>query len=137
VVAYDLNSRTIKWKVPLGQDAEAAAEGGHDSGTFMAEHHGIIVTSTGLIFIAASDGKLRALDADTGKVLWTAALPAGSEGIPAMYEVSGRQYLVISASSNINSPINRWRKCWACHQNRSVLKCIRLWSFSISAVASS
>ena len=103
VVAYDLNAGTIKWKVPLGQDAEAAAEGARDTGAFMAEHHGMIVTSTGLIFIAASDGKLRALDEDTGKVLWSATLPASSEGIPAMYEVRGQQYLVVSASSNINS----------------------------------
>ena len=103
VVAYDLNSGTIKWKVPLGQDAEAAAEGAHDTGAFMAEHHGMIVTSAGLIFIAASDGKLYALDEDTGKVLWSIVLPAGSEGIPAMYEVGGRQYLVVSASSSINS----------------------------------
>ena len=50
VVAYDLNAGTIKWKVPLGQDAAAAAEGAHDTGAFMAEHHGMIVTSTGLIF---------------------------------------------------------------------------------------
>lgn len=103
VVAYDLNSGTIKWKVPLGQDAEAAAEGARDTGAFMAEHHGLIVTSAGLIFIAASDGKVRALDEESGKVLWTFTLPAGSEGIPAMYQVRGRQYLVISASSNIIS----------------------------------
>jgi quinoprotein glucose dehydrogenase len=103
VVAYDLNSGTIKWKVPLGQDAEAAAEGAHDAGAFMAEHHGMIVTSAGLIFIAASDGRLYALDEGTGKVLWSATLPAASEGIPAMYEVGGRQYLVVSASSNINT----------------------------------
>jgi len=102
VVAYDLNQGTIKWKVPLGQDAEAAAEGAHDTGAFMAEHHGIIVTSAGLIFVAASDGRLRALDEDTGKVLWSATLPAGSEGIPAMYEVGGRQYLVVTAASNIH-----------------------------------
>jgi quinoprotein glucose dehydrogenase len=68
----------------------------------MAEHHGMIVTSTGLIFVAASDGKIRALDEETGQTLWSATLPAGSEGIPAMYEVGGRQYLVVSASSNIN-----------------------------------
>ena len=103
IVAYDLNSGTIKWKVPLGQDAQAAEEGASNTGVFMAEHHGMIVTATGLIFIAASDGKVRALDEETGKVLWTATLPAGSEGIPAMYEVNGRQYLVVSASSSINS----------------------------------
>ena len=62
----------------------------------------MIVTSTGLIFVGASDGKFRAYDEDTGKVLWTATLPAGSEGIPSMYEVNGRQYLVIPASSNVN-----------------------------------
>lgn len=103
VVAYDLNTGTIKWKVPLGQDAVAEAQGARNTGAFMAEHHGMIVTATGLIFIAASDGKLRALDADTGQVLWTATLPAGSEGIPAMYQSGGRQYLVIPAASNLNA----------------------------------
>jgi len=103
VVAYDLNKGTIKWKVPFGQDAKAAQEGATDTGAFMAEHHGMIVTATGLIFLAASDGKLRAYDEETGKTLWTVTLPSSSEGIPAMYEVNGRQYLVVSASSNVNT----------------------------------
>ena len=101
-MAYDLNTGTIKWRVPLGQDTQAAAEGAKESGAFMAERHGIIVTSTGLLFVAASDGKIRAYEADTGNVLWSASLPAGSEGIPAMYEVNGRQYLVVCASSQIH-----------------------------------
>jgi quinoprotein glucose dehydrogenase len=32
-------------------------------------------------------------------VLWSTELPAGSEGIPATYEVDGRQYLVVPAGS--------------------------------------
>lgn len=103
VVAYDLNSGTIQWRVPLGQDPVAEAEGARDTGAFMAEHHGMILTATGLLFVAASDGRIRALDADTGKVLWSAVLPAASEGIPAMYEAKGRQYLVVPASSNLNA----------------------------------
>ena len=103
IVAYDLNTGTIKWRVPLGEDARAAAEGAKDAGVFMAERHGIIVTSTGLLFVATTDGKVRAHDEETGRVLWTGTLPAGSEGVPAMYEVNGRQYLVVPASSRINT----------------------------------
>ena len=103
IVAYDLNRGTIKWRVPLGEDARATAEGAKNAGVFMAEHHGLVVTSTGLLFVATTDGKVRAHDEETGEVLWTATLPAGSEGMPAMYEVGGRQFLVVPASSRINS----------------------------------
>jgi len=103
LVAYDLNKGTIKWRVPLGADARAAKEGGRDTGVFMAERHGLVVTSTGLIFVATTDGKVRAHDEETGEVLWSADLPAGSEGLPSMYEADGRQFLVVPASANINT----------------------------------
>jgi quinoprotein glucose dehydrogenase len=61
---------------------------------------GMIVTSTGLIFHAGGDGTVSAHDADTGKVLWSARLPAGSRGVPAMYEVNGRQFLAINAGQS-------------------------------------
>jgi quinoprotein glucose dehydrogenase len=51
------------------------------------------------LFVATSDGKVRAHDQDTSNILWIGLLPAGSDGIPAMYEVGGRQFLVVSASS--------------------------------------
>jgi quinoprotein glucose dehydrogenase len=104
IVAYDLNKGTIKWKVPHGEDAQAMAEGGKNTGVFRGgERHGMIVTSAGLIFTASLDGKARAYDAETGRVLWTATLPAGSEGVPAMYEANGKQYFLVSASSPITS----------------------------------
>ena len=98
LTAYDMNKGTIKWQVPLGEDPRAVKEGAHDTGTMLAPK-GVIVTSTGLVFHAARDGKIRAYDADTGKVLWTADLPAGSAAIPAMYEINGRAYLLVSATA--------------------------------------
>jgi quinoprotein glucose dehydrogenase len=103
LVAYDLNTGTIKWRVPLGEDAMAQREGAVNTGVFDAQHHGLVVTATGLLFVATSDGKVRAHDTDNGAVLWTATLPAGSEGLPSMYEVNGRQFLVVPAASPINS----------------------------------
>jgi quinoprotein glucose dehydrogenase len=101
LTAYDLNNGTIKWQVPAGgDDARAVAEGAHDTG-YISQRTGIITTSTGLLFHAGGDGKLRVYDAETGKVLWTAPMPAGSRGIPSMYEVNGRQFFVVNATSTV------------------------------------
>ena len=101
LTAYDLNSGTIKWQVPAGgDDARASAEGARDTG-YISQRTGIITTSTGLLFHAGGDGKLRVYDAESGKVLSTVALPAGSRGIPAMYDVDGRQFFVVNATSPI------------------------------------
>jgi len=103
LIGYDLNTGTVKWRVPLGEDKVAQAQGAKDTGILNGgERHGMVVTKTGLLFIATRDGKVRAHDTDTGQILWTGELPAGSEGIPAMYEVNGRQYLVVQASSPIS-----------------------------------
>ena len=95
-----MNTGTIKWKVPLGEDPELAAKGITGTGFIQGgERRGMVVTSTGLIFVNGRDGKIRAYDANNGKVLWSAALPAGTEGIPSMYEVGGREYLAVPAAS--------------------------------------
>jgi outer membrane protein assembly factor BamB len=83
-----------------GDDARATAEGARDTG-YISQRTGIITTSTGLLFHAGGDGKLRVYDADTGKILWTTTLPAGSRGIPSMYDVDGRQFFVVNATSTI------------------------------------
>ena len=100
IVAYDLNTGAIKWRKPLGNDPLAVPAGGTDTGVLRGgEHRGIVVTSTGLLFVNGPDGKLRAYDAQNGAVLWTYTLPAGTQGIPAMYEAAGRQYLVVASTA--------------------------------------
>jgi quinoprotein glucose dehydrogenase len=98
ITAYDLNKGTIKWQVPTGDDPAMAARGIHDTGSRMLRT-GIIPTATGLVFQVGGDRKLRAYDEETGKVLWTKEIGGSSTGVPAMYEINGREYLVIALSA--------------------------------------
>src|ERR1700733_13314558 len=99
ITAYDLNRGVIKWQVPLGNAPQGAPEHLKDTGIMMSRN-GPVVTASGLVFIATKDeGKLRAYDQASGKVLWETDLPAASEGVPAVYEVDGREYIVICAAS--------------------------------------
>ena len=50
---------------------------------------------------------MRVYDSDNGRILWTGQMPAGSRGIPAMYEVDGRQFFVVNATSPIVGPNDR------------------------------
>jgi quinoprotein glucose dehydrogenase len=110
LTAYDLNKGTIKWQVPGGgDDARAVAQGGKNTG-YISARTGIVTTSAGLLFHAGGDGKLRVYDSDNGRVLWTGDMPAGSRGIPAMYELNGRQFFVVNATSTIaggDTPANQ------------------------------
>lgn len=99
ITAYDLNQGTILWQIPIGEDRDAAAEGGKNTGVPRSQRNGMIVTSTGVLFCTAKDGKIYAFDADTGKTLWSATLPMGTEGLPSLYELNGRHYLVVCATS--------------------------------------
>lgn len=100
MTAYDLNTGAIKWRVPVGEEPKAVAQGAKDTGVF-GIRSGALLTSSGILFLANRDGKVRAYDETNGKVLWTASLPAGSEGIPAAYEVNGREYLVFCATTPV------------------------------------
>ncbi|MEK6783062.1 MAG: PQQ-binding-like beta-propeller repeat protein [Bacteroidota bacterium] len=94
--ALDLNSTEIKWRVPLGEYPELVEKGIHNTGTQL--FGGGIVTAGGLVFIGASqDEKFRALDKETGEILWEYQLPAGGYATPATFEIDGRQYVVIAA----------------------------------------
>lgn len=100
LTAYDLNKGIIKWQVPLGNMSKLAAMGITNTGSYWPRG-GIAVTAGGLVFAATkSDSTFRAFDKDTGKVLWEIKLPAAPEGIPAVYEVAGKEYVVILAKTD-------------------------------------
>jgi glucose dehydrogenase len=100
LTAYDLNKGTIKWQVPLGgvtglEDQGIAGTGSH------VPRGGPVVTGSGLIFIStASDRKLHAYDEETGKLVWEYSLPAAAQGVPAVYEAGGREYVAIAVGGN-------------------------------------
>jgi quinoprotein glucose dehydrogenase len=102
---YDLNSGTIKWQIPLGEVPELAAKGFTNTGGHFPKV-GPVVTAGGLIFTGTRDRDIRALDVDTGKELWKAETDAALEGIPAVYEVKGREYLVYCAAAQATTHIH-------------------------------
>lgn len=95
--AINLNTLQYVWKRPFGEFPRLAAQGIHNTGS--ENYGGSIVTAGGLLFIAATDHdhKFRAFDKATGELLWETTLPAAGNATPAVYEVNGREYVVIGA----------------------------------------
>ncbi|HEY5565903.1 MAG TPA: PQQ-binding-like beta-propeller repeat protein [Gammaproteobacteria bacterium] len=104
LTAYDLNTGEIKWRVPHGSTPGPGIP--EDSGAHFPRG-APLATAGGLVFVATAQGRtLRAHDRETGEVLWAEKLPGGSEGIPAMYQIDGRQYLAVpvAAGSGLFAP---------------------------------
>ena len=107
--AIDMKTRQIVWQVPVGTV--------QDTGPFGIKMHaqmpvgmptlgGTLATQGGLVFIAGTQDYLRAFDSSTGKEVWKARLPVGSQGGPISYvsPKNGKQYILISAGGARQSP---------------------------------
>jgi len=93
--AVNLNTGKMEWRIPLGNYDKLNPKGTTPTGT--ENYGGPAVTAGGVLFIAASqDGKIRAFNKRTGKLLWEYKLPAAGFATPAVYEVDGKEYLVVA-----------------------------------------
>ncbi len=100
--AIDLNTGKIVWKSILGEFPELTALGIPITGR--ENYGGPVVTAGGLIFIAATeDEMLRAFDKNTGEILWQTKLPASGHATPAIYEIDGKQFVVIACGGGKGS----------------------------------
>lgn len=96
ISAINLNTGKYEWKVPFGEFEELKRKGIPPTGR--ENFGGPVVTAGGLLFIGASaDGYFRAIDKRTGKTLWQTKLPAPAMATPAIYEIDGKQYVVIAS----------------------------------------
>jgi len=96
--AINLDTGDRVWQVPFGEYPALVAKGVRNTGS--ENYGGPVLTAGGVIFIGATnyDRKFRAFDKHTGKVLWETTLPdAAGNATPAVYEVNGRQFVVIGA----------------------------------------
>jgi quinoprotein glucose dehydrogenase len=106
MVKYNLNTGDIVWRIPTGVQ-EAPPEYNIPTTTGVQfPRNAPLVTGGGLIFLATGpERKVRAYDRDNGKELWVHSLPNGAEGMPATYQVNGRQFVVLSvAQANATFP---------------------------------
>lgn len=97
--AINLNTGEYEWKIPFGEFEELKGRGIPITGR--ENYGGSAVTAGGLLFIGATaDGKFRAYDKRTGKLLYETNLPAPGVATPAVYSVNGRQYVVIACGGS-------------------------------------
>ena len=97
ITGIDLASRKVVWQIPAGTMGDAF---GIPFYVGMPTLGGPMVTKGGLAFYAGTqDYYLRAIDVETGDVLWKGRLPVGAQSTPMTFwdQKSGRQYVVVTA----------------------------------------
>jgi len=95
LTAYDMNTGEILYRIPNGESLGLQEQGITGVGS-QAPRGGPVATASGLLFVGtAGDRTFRARDSATGEVLWEHKLDAATEGVPAIFEVNGRQFITL------------------------------------------
>jgi glucose dehydrogenase len=111
LTAIDLVGGTIAWRTAFG-DTPSIRQHSALKGVGLPEKLGVsgppgaILTKAGLLFVGGGDGALHAVDAASGRDLWTAPLPRRTTATPMTYRArNGRQYVVIAIGSGSNAEL--------------------------------
>ena len=68
----------------------------------------VVATGGRLLFVGDTNGRFRAFDKDSGKILWETNLGAPVTGYPITYLAHGKQYVAVSVGNSLaSSAINR------------------------------
>jgi PQQ-dependent dehydrogenase (methanol/ethanol family) len=68
----------------------------------------LVATGGGLIFGGDTNGRFRAFDQDSGRVLWEVNLGSPVTGYPITYRAGGKQYVAVSVGNSlVSSGLNR------------------------------
>jgi alcohol dehydrogenase (cytochrome c) len=83
--AVDVKTNTITWRYRWADQC----------------YSGSVATGGGLVFVGRNDGRLTALDSDSGALLWEFQTGAGLNAPATVFEHEGRQYVVALAAGNL------------------------------------
>jgi glucose dehydrogenase len=101
LMAINLNTGDIAWRIPFGRIEELETMGIMNTGSLNIG--GSVATSGGLLFIGATiDHRFHAYESKTGKLLWETKLAAQAQANPITYQGrAGRQYVAVDAGDSI------------------------------------
>ncbi len=116
LVAVNLGSGEIEWRVPLGSAEDEYGPGAKDMGVTSIGH--TLVTAGGIVFAHASDDRFHAYDSRrSGRQLWEIKMAASANSGPMTYMgKDGRQYVVLAVGGPGNSRRPSPRESYLYHQ---------------------
>jgi glucose dehydrogenase len=101
LMAINLNTGDIAWRIPFGRIEELESKGIMNTGS--VNIGGSVATAGGLLFIGATiDHRFHAYESKTGRLLWETKLAAQAQANPISYlGRNGKQYVVVDAGDSI------------------------------------